>query len=172
MSQSRKKFGDLDVRIRPYHVKDAPWIITISHVGIEMIPDLFAQQPPQGEVLTVDDGEQFDPYAPKPVKKGTPALKPAFVLWFHEFGSRRNFLLNKTNERTLIAAFGKDPRNAKHKLIVLKYGKTRQGKETVILEIAPPGSNPGLGVYETDRAETTAPDAEPVPLGDLTAQAE
>ena len=163
---SRKKFGDLDVRIRPYHVKDAPWILTISHVGIEMIPDLYAQQPPTGEVLTVEEGETFDPFAPKQSKKGAPALKPAFVLWFKEFGVRRNFLLNKTNERTLISSFGRDPNNCKGKLILLKYGKTRQGKDTVILEIAPEGSKPGLGSYHTHDDEMIV-SAEPAPLSDL-----
>ena len=166
-TSSRKKFGDLDVRIRPYHVKDAPWILTISHVGIEMIPDLYAQQPPTGEILTVEEGDHFDPFAPKPVRKGAPTLKPAFVIWFKEFGVRRNFLLNKTNERTLIAAFGRDPNNCKGKLVVLKYGKTRQGKDTVILEIAPDGSKPGLGTYNTPHDDEILTDTEPAPLTDL-----
>ena len=168
MSKPNKKFGDLEVRIRPYHVKDAPWILTISQISIEMIPDLFAIQPVQGEVISLDEGEMFDPYAPKPLKKGVPPMKPAFVLWFREFGSRRNFLLNKTNERALIAAFGREPQNAKGKLVVLKYGKTRQGKDTILLDIAPAGSKPGVGAYDAPPQDEPAPDETPVPLDELT----
>lgn len=137
MSRKRTDMGQFDSRIRWYHLKKKPWVLTIKHIGTEDIPDLFHHDPPSGEIITATDGDTFNPYAPPPERKrGYPIpTKKMPVLWFEELGSQKSFVLNSMNRRTLIERFGTDSTDWKQVVVTLSWSKTPQGADTVLLEI-------------------------------------
>jgi hypothetical protein len=136
MSKRKPNMGDFDHRIRWYHLLKKPWVLTIWHVGVETMPDRFQAEAPRGEIVTETQGE-FNPYAPRPERKRGEPLpeKEMPVLWFDETKSRKSLVLNSTNRRALIAAYGTDPDAWKGVVVTLAAGKTPQGKDTVILTI-------------------------------------
>lgn len=126
--QRRRNLGDLDKRIKPYHVADKPLTLTIAHVGIETIKSQFKPQHNAVEVLAGDTN--FNPFA------GETEYRDLYVLWFKETGSRVSFPLNNTNRRTLIKLFGKEFDALIGKRITLKAGKAPNGADTVLIEMA------------------------------------
>ena len=130
MSKNKRNLGDLDKRIKPYHVQERPATLTISHVGLETIKTRFK---PEHNAVTVLAGDSnFNPFAAENV------MQDLYVLWFVELGARMNFPLNNTNRRTLIKAYGRDPQNLIGKKITLKFGKAPNGADTIIVEPVTP----------------------------------
>lgn len=165
----RKNMGDFDNRIKPYHLTK-PWVLKILVIGVEQIADRFSK-PVIGEVLATAEGNKINPYAVPQVAKGQKAELPTKqmpVLFFHGWGSRKSFVLNNTNRRTLIEAFGVDPNNWIDKVITLSAGKTPQKKPTVILTVGGDYENQKPALPETLDTETgELQDGEPVELGHL-----
>lgn len=137
MSKQKKKrnLGDVEKRLKPFHIINSGkpyWKLTILTVGLEPVYDQFKTKP-RGEILAPVEDPDFKPYDEP---KG--AEKEMYVLWFREIGSKINLLLNTTNRRTLIAAYGMDPFELRGKVVYLHAGKSRNGNPTIILTTEPP----------------------------------
>lgn len=158
MSKQKKNMGSFDTRFKPYHVAAKALTLTIGPIGIEEIPDLFPKAPTVAHLLTeLKEGEQ-SPYVKTEAK---PKTNPMPVLWFRETGSRMSLVLNTTNRRTLIEAYGMDPNDWTDRKITLSYGLTKQKKPTVIVTA---GGQPKAENVDTKTGEIQS---EPADLSEL-----